>query len=288
MSSVSSLIATPTLAPSIIAALVFGVELVGIGIRYFTSGLFEPYLYLVKLALIRTISEVMKIVWTRIADPSSTFILITEILSKVGSVFVLFTLFRTLTYWVRIRCYPGQIMPMLVDRALRFSLLIALVGQILGIVGIVEMMNADDYSLGVTLRDVSRIMLLVACGVFIFLVLMNSARARDPSNAFMLIILGIIATVRATYDVIAIIVPATSVIATSEIVQLCFDSVPEALAIGICIFYNLARVTNNYQMNAPVVVDDTYEHNVQYNGPTQYVGGQYQASYPQYSRKSDF
>jgi hypothetical protein len=250
------------------------VELVGIGIRYFTSGLFEPYLYLVKLArkfystihvnespfytkkltrwhhlkVIRTISEVMKIVWTRIDSPSSTFILITEILSKVGSVFVLFTLFRTLTYWVRIRCYPGQIMPMFVDRTLRFSLLIALVGQILGIVGIVEMMNADDYSLGVTLRDVSRVMLLVASVVFILLVLMNSARAHDSTNAFMLILLGVIATVRATYDVIAIIVPATSVVATSEIVQLCFDSVPEALAIGICIFYNLSRVTNNYQV----------------------------------------
>lgn len=190
----------------------------------------------------------MKIVWTRISDPSSNFILITEILSKVGSVFVLFTLFRTLTYWVRIRCYPGQIIPLFVDRTLRFSLLIALVGQILGIVGIIEMMNADDYSLGVTLRDVSRIMLLVACAVFILLVLMNSARARDSSTAFMLIILGIIATVRAVYDVIAIIVPANSVIATSEIVQLCFDSVPEALAIGICIFFNLSRVTNNYQV----------------------------------------
>jgi hypothetical protein len=190
----------------------------------------------------------MKIVWTRIDNPTETFIIVTEVLSKVGSVFVLLCLFRTLSYWVRMKCYPGQIVPPLMDRIMRLVTLIALIGQILGIVGVVKMMNETDYNTGVTLRDASRALLLLASVVFILLVLMNSARANDSTNAFILIILGVISVIRSAYDVVAIIVPSTSVIATNEIVQLCFDSIPEALAIGICIFYNLSRVTSTYMV----------------------------------------
>ncbi|KAH8556131.1 hypothetical protein BGW37DRAFT_552447 [Umbelopsis sp. PMI_123] len=288
MSAPSFLVATPTFAPSLAAAIVFVVELVGIFIRYANSGFFEPYIYLIQLAFVRSVAEIMKIVWTRIDNPTETFIIVTEVLTKVGSVFVLLCLFRTLSYWVRMKCYPGQIVPPLMDRIMRLVTLIALIGQILGIVGVVKMMNETDYNTGVTLRDASRALLLLASVVFILLVLMNSARANDSTNAFILIILGVISVIRSAYDVVAIIVPSTSVIATNEIVQLCFDSIPEALAIGICIFYNLSRVTSTYMQNVPTRMDDIYEPDAQYNSPAQQNAGQYQSSYPPYSRKSGF
>lgn len=190
----------------------------------------------------------MKIVWIQMANPTENFIIICLVLSKVGSVFVLLCLFRTLEYWIRFRVHPGQPLPPLEQKVLRLSLLVAVLGQILGIVGIIEMFNTDSYNLGVTLRDASRAILLLASVIFLLLVLANASRARDPTNTTILLLLGTIAAIRAAFDVIAIIVPATSTIATSEAFQYIFDSIPEALAIGIAIFYNLARVKSAFMV----------------------------------------
>jgi hypothetical protein len=206
-------------------------------------------LYFFQFVVIRTAGEIMKIVWIQMANPTENFIIVCLVLSKVGSVFVLLCLFRTLEYWIQFRVHPGQPLPPLEQKVLRLSLLVAVVGQILGIVGIIEMFNTDSYNLGVTLRDASRAILLLASVIFLLLVLANASRARDPTNTAILLLLGSIAAIRAAFDVVAIIVPATSIIATSEAFQYIFDSIPEALAIGIAIFYNLARVKGAFMFD---------------------------------------
>lgn len=204
----------------------------------------------------------MRIVWTRTDNPSETFIIVAMVLSKIGSVFILLCLFRTLTYWIQFRVHPGRLLPPGEQKILRLSLLVAVGGQILGIVGIVEMFKPESYNLGITLRDVSRGLLLAASAIFILLVLANAPRARDSTNASILLLLGVIAAIRATYDVVAVIVPSTSPVANSELWQYAFDSLPEALGIGIPIFYNLARVKGEFL----VCIADNSRHIVTFHG----------------------
>jgi hypothetical protein len=184
----------------------------------------------------------MKIVWTQTSNPSKDFIIATEIITKIGSVFVLLCVFRLLSYWIHSKVYYGQFPPPLLRSAIALGILIAVAGQAVGIFGTIEMMNDDNYSLGVTVRAISKGLLLAASVIYLGLTLINIPRARDPKNSFVLLLLGVIATVRATYDVVAIAVPSTSVVATSEIVQYLFDTLPEALAVAVAIVYNLSNV----------------------------------------------
>ncbi|KAG2182585.1 hypothetical protein INT43_007516 [Umbelopsis isabellina] len=249
---------------------IFVVELLCVGFRFLSTNRFEPYYYLVNLTgkghwpyftiffqanksncnhwevVIRTVGEIMKIVWTQTSDPSDGFITATEIISKLGSVFVLLCIYRLLFRWIYARVYAGQFPPPLLKSAVSLGILIAVVGQALGILGTIEMMNADHQSLGVTIRGISKGLLLGASVFSMAITLINMPKARDPKNAFVLLLLGLIATVRAAYDVVAIAVPSTSIVVTSEIIQYLFDTLPEALAVAVGIVYNLTHVAHIY------------------------------------------
>lgn len=192
--------------------------------------------------VVRTIGEVLKIIWTQTSDPSDGFITATEIISKLGSVLILLCIYRLLFRWIYARVYNGQYPPAFLKSAVSLGILMAVVGQALGIFGTIEMMNADHQSLGITIRGISRGLLLAASMLSMAITLINMPKARDAKNTSVLLLLGLIATVRAAYDVVAIAVPYTSIVVTSELIQYLLDTLPEALAVAVAIVYNLTHV----------------------------------------------
>jgi hypothetical protein len=120
----------------------------------------------------------MKIVWTQTSNPSKDFIIATEIITKIGSVFVLLCVFRLLSYWIHSKVYYGQFPPPLLRSAIALGILIAVAGQAVGIFGTIEMMNDDNYSLGVTVRAISKGLLLAASVIYLGLTYQHSKSKR--------------------------------------------------------------------------------------------------------------